>query len=69
MRLEYSPLYEWFKEFSSYVSTKLGKEKNRCIREKTGAQNIVKEIKQYRKKWLQHIQRMDTKNTKTSTAI
>jgi hypothetical protein len=31
------------------VSNKLGKEKNRCIREKTGAQNIVKEIKQYQK--------------------
>ena len=30
------------------------------IREKTGAQNIVKEIKQYQEKWLQHIQRMDT---------
>ena len=40
--------------------TKLDKEKNQCIREKTGAQNIVKEIKQYQKKWLQHIQRMDT---------
>ena len=39
--------------------TKLDKEKNRCIREKTGAQNIVKEIKQYQKKWLQHVQRMD----------
>ena len=25
-----------------------------------GAQNIVKEIKQYEKKWLQHVQRMDT---------
>jgi hypothetical protein len=25
--------------------TKLDKEKNQCIREKTGAQNIVKEIK------------------------
>jgi len=32
--------------------TKLDKEKNRCIREKAGAQNIVKEIKQYQKKWL-----------------
>ena len=31
-----------------------------CIREKTGAENIVKEIKQYQEKWLQHIQRMDT---------
>jgi len=27
---------------------------------KTGAQNIVKEIKQYQNKWLQHVQRMDT---------
>ena len=25
-----------------------------------GAQNIVKEIKQYQKKWLQHVQRIDT---------
>jgi hypothetical protein len=41
--------------------TKLDKQKNRCIRGKTGAQNIVKEIKQYQKKWLQHVQRMDTK--------
>ena len=40
--------------------TKLDKEKNQCIREKTGAQNIVKEIKQYQEKWLQHVQRMDT---------
>ena len=39
---------------------KLDKEKNQCIRQKTGAQNIVKEIKQYHKKWLQHVQRMDT---------
>jgi len=38
----------------------LDKEKNRCAREKTGAQNIVKETKQYQKKWLQHVQRMDT---------
>ena len=40
--------------------TKLDNEKNQCIRQKTGAQNIVKEIKQYQKKWLQHVQRMDT---------
>jgi len=40
--------------------TKLDKEKNQCIGEKTGAQNIVKEIKQYHKKCLQHVQRMDT---------
>ena len=39
--------------------TKLDKEKNQCIRGKTGAQSIVKEIKQYQKKWLQHVQRMD----------
>jgi len=38
--------------------TELDKEKNQCI--KTGAQNIIKKIKQYKKKWLQHIQRMDT---------
>ena len=40
--------------------TKLDKEKNQCIREKTGAQNTVKEIQQCQKKWLQHVQRMDT---------
>ena len=40
--------------------TKLDKEKNQCIRGKTGAQNIVKKIKQYQKKWLQHVQRMDS---------
>ena len=40
--------------------TKLDKEKNQCIRQKTGAQNIVKEIEQYQEKWLQHVQRMDT---------
>jgi hypothetical protein len=40
--------------------TKLDKLKNQSFREKTGAQNIVKEIKQHRQKWLQHVQRMDT---------
>ena len=40
--------------------TKPDKEKNPCIGGKTGAQNIVKEIKQYQEKWLQHVQRMDT---------
>ena len=39
--------------------TKLDKEKNQCIRGKNGAQNIVKEIQQYQKKWLQHVQRTD----------
>jgi len=40
--------------------TKQDKEKNQRIREKTGTQNIVKEIKQYQENWLQHVQRMDT---------
>ena len=40
--------------------TKLDKEKDQSIRQKTGAQNTVKEIKQYQEKWLQHVQRMDT---------
>ena len=40
--------------------TKLDKEKNQCIRQKMGVQNTVKEMKQYHKKWLQHVQRMDT---------
>ena len=43
--------------------TKLDKEKNQCVRgKKTRAQNIrvVEETKQYHKKWLQHVQRMDT---------
>ena len=40
--------------------TKLDKDKNQCVRQKTGAQNIVKEIKQYQEKWLQHVQRMET---------
>jgi hypothetical protein len=38
-------------EYSSWVQS---------IREKLGVQNIVKEIKQYLHKWLQHVQRMDT---------
>ena len=40
--------------------TKRDKEKNQCIRQKTGAQNVLQEIKQYQEKWLQHVQRMDT---------
>jgi hypothetical protein len=39
--------------------TKLDKEKNQCIRGKTGAQYIVKEIKQSPEKLLQHVQRTD----------
>jgi len=46
--------------FETLGITKLDKENNQCIRGKTGAQNTVKEIKQYQKKWLQHVQRMDT---------
>jgi len=50
--------------------TKLDKEKKQFIRQKTGAQNITKEIKQYQKKWLQHVQRMDMDRLpKTSTTI
>ena len=48
--------------------TKLDKEKNQCIRQKTGAQNIVQEIKEYKEKWLQHVQRMDT-NTLPKQAL
>ena len=40
--------------------TKLDREKNQCIRKKTETQNIIKEIQQYQRKWLQHVQRMDT---------
>ena len=47
--------------------TKLDKEKNQSIREKTGAQSIVEEIKQYQQKWLQHVQRMDTNRLSKQT--
>ena len=40
--------------------TKLDKEKNPCIKKKTGAQNTLQEIKHYQKKWLQHVYRKDT---------
>ena len=33
---------------------------NQGIREKSGTQNIVEEMKQYQKKCLQHVQRIDT---------
>jgi hypothetical protein len=39
--------------------TKLYNEKSQCIGEKMKAQNIVNKIKQYKKKWLQHVQSMD----------
>ena len=47
--------------------TKLDKEKNQCIREKTGVKNMLREIKQYQKKWLQHVQRMDTSRLSKQT--
>ena len=47
--------------------TKLDKEKNKCIREKTGVKNMLREIKQYQKKWLQHVQRMDTSRLSKQT--
>ena len=40
--------------------TKIGKENNQCIRQKTGAQNMVKETEQYKEKWQHHVQKMDT---------
>ena len=40
--------------------TKLDKEKNHCIRQKNESTKHSKKIKQYQKKWLQHVQRMDT---------
>jgi len=46
--------------FETLGITKLDREKSQCIREKTEAQNMVEEIKQYQKKWLQHIQRRNT---------
>jgi hypothetical protein len=39
---------------------KLDRERNQSVREKLGAQNIVLEIKQYQREWLQHMERMDT---------
>ena len=36
------------------------KKRINVLGKRTGAQNIVKEIKQYQKKWVQHVKRMDT---------
>ena len=48
--------------------TKLDKEKNHCIREKMGAQNIVEEIKQYQKEVATtRTEDGHKQNTKTST--
>ena len=54
--LHVSPIYRKKNIWTSPTS----KEKNQFVTQKTGAQNIVKEIKQYQEKWLQHVQRMDT---------
>ena len=52
--------FRYEETFETLGITKLDKENNQCIRQKTGAQNVVKEIEQYQEKWLQHVQRMDT---------
>jgi hypothetical protein len=39
---------------------KLDRERNQSMREKLGGQNIVLEIKQYQREWLQHVDKMDT---------
>jgi len=39
---------------------KLRKKRINVLGEKKGAENIVKEIKEYEEKWLQHVQRTDT---------
>jgi len=49
--------------------TKLDKEKNQCIRQKTGAQNIVTEIKQYQKVATTCTEDGHKQTTKTSTTI
>jgi hypothetical protein len=40
--------------------TKLDRERNRSVRKKLAVQNVVLEIKQYQREWLQHVERMDT---------
>jgi hypothetical protein len=40
--------------------TKLDRERTQTVREKLGVQNIVLEIKQYQRVWLQHVERMGT---------
>ena len=49
--------------------TKLDKEKNQCIRQKTGARNIVKEIKLPRKVATRCTEDGHKQTTKTSTTI
>jgi hypothetical protein len=40
--------------------TKLDMERNQSVREKLGVQNIVLEIQQYQRQWLQYVQRIGT---------
>ena len=49
--------------------TKLGEEKNQCIREKTGVQNMVKEINRTRKVATTCTEDGHKQNTKTSITI
>jgi hypothetical protein len=39
--------------------TELDRERNQSVREKLGVQNIVLEIKEYQREWLQHVEGMD----------
>jgi hypothetical protein len=41
-----------------FVITKLGRERNQSVRENFGVQNIILEIKQYQREWLQHVETM-----------
>jgi hypothetical protein len=40
--------------------SELDRERNQSVREKLGVQNIVLEIKQHQREWLQHVERTDT---------
>jgi hypothetical protein len=40
--------------------TKLDRERNKSVRDKSGVQNIVREIQQCQQKRLQHLHKMDT---------
>jgi hypothetical protein len=58
--VQYNCKYFDFMVLPELGITKLDKEKNQCVREKTGAQNTAQEIKHYQKKWLRHVQRLET---------
>jgi hypothetical protein len=40
--------------------TESDSKRNHSVRKKLGVQNIVLEIQQYQRKWLQHLERLDT---------